>query len=373
MRSVGRVLALVAKELKLMLRDPTALMVGILMPLMFIVLFGWAMSMDIKDIKLTVVLPEMDDSFAKEVVARFKDNGYFVVHVTDSPKEAARRLSLRQADVTLTVAPALNRKTNFGEGQFLICVNGTQAPIAQSYRGTVQGVLQAVIVAASAASLGPGLDVRYQLWFNPANNSRWFIIPGVIVVIMSVIGCLLTAMQVAKEYESGTMESVFATPVTPLEVLVSKMLGNYVVGMVGLALAVLLGCVGFGVPMRGSPVWLYVGSTLFLCAQMALGLVISACTKSQFIAAIMASNFSFMPAMLLSGFVYEITNMPVALQWLTRMLPARYYCEFLKTFFLVGDTRAIYVQTLVPLAGFLVVFLAWATKSLSKQQKEARK
>jgi len=366
--SLKRILALVGKELKMMLLDPTAFLVGIVIPLIFVLIFGFAMSMDIKNINLTIVAPELEDTLALDLIARFRDNGYFNVTVTDSPKVAAEHLASRKADVTLSISPKLNRSAQFSEGDFLICVNGTQAPLAQSYRGTVQGVVDSVVTAATNSS---SLNVRYRMWFNASNESRWFIIPGVIVIVMSVIGCLLTSMQVAGEYENGTMESILSTPVTPLEVLGSKMAANYLVGMVGLALSVGIGCLGMGVPFRGSVVWLFVGSTLFLCAQMALGLVISAATKNQFLAAMLAANLSFMPSTMLSGFMYEIANMSVPLQWISYLLPARYYYEFLQTAFLSGDNLVVYARSLAPLAGFMVFFLAWAMRSMSKVQKEA--
>lgn len=369
---LNRIVALLGKELTLMVKDPSAFCIGIVMPLMFVFLFGYGMSMDIKDIKLTIVTPEFNDTYAKEVVSRFRDNGYFVVDVTDDAKAASRRLATRQADVVLQFSPRLNRTAHFGDGQFLIAVNGTQAPIARSYKGTVEGVVQAVLGAAGEPT-GRELNVTSRMWFNAANNSQWYIVPGVIVIIMSVIGCLLTSLQVAKEYEFGTLESIFATPVTPFEVLVSKMLSNYILGMLGLLLSVALSRFCFDVPLRGGFGWLFLGSTMFLAAQMSMGLVISALTKNQFMAALTAANVSFMPAFLLSGFVYEIENMPTALQWVTALLPARYYCDFVKTAFLVGDDRTVYLRTLLPLAGFLAVFLAWGAKTLTKQQKERRK
>ena len=357
------------KELTLMVKDPSAFCIGIVMPLMFVFLFGYGMSMDIKDIKLTIVTPELNDAYAKEVVSRFRDNGYFVVHVTDDAKSAERRLATRQADVILRFSPSLNRTAHFGDGQFLIAVNGTQAPIARSYQGTVEGLVQAVLAAAGEPT-GRELNVCDRMWYNAANNSQWFIVPGVIVIIMSVIGCCLTSTQVAKEYEFGTLESIFATPVTPFEVLVSKLLSNYVLGILGLLLSVALSRFCFGVPLRGSFGWLFLGSTMFLAAQMAMGLVISAVTKNQYLASITAANASFMPAFLLSGFVYEIGNMPEALQWVTYLLPARYYCDFVKTVFLVGDERTVYLRTLLPLAGFMVVFLLCGAMTLTKRQKE---
>jgi len=370
--SLRRIAALMVKELVLMVKDPSAFCVGIVLPLMFVFLFGYGMSMDIKDIKLTIVASETNDTCAKEVISRFRDNGYFDVVVTDDTKEASRRLATRRADVVLRLSPLLDRTAHFGDGQFLIAVNGTEAPIAKSYKGTVEGLVQAVLGAVSVPT-GRELNVSSRIWFNAVNNSQWYIVPGVIVIIMSVIGCLLTSMQVAKEYEFGTLESIFATPVTPFEVLVSKMLSNYILGMLGLLLSVALSRFCFGVPLRGSFGWLYLGSTIFLAAQMSMGLVISALTKNQFMAALTAANVSFMPAFLLSGFVYEIGNMPTALQWVTALLPARYYCDFAKTAFLVGDDRTVYLRTLLPLAGFLVVFLAWGAKTLTKQQKEKSK
>ena len=369
--SIRRIWALMCKEFLLQRRDPTIVLTGIVLPIIFLLLFGYALSLDVKNIKLCIVTPEYNDSFTNEIIARFKDNGYFKVEVTDSVKVAAERLSSRKADVTLSVSPRLNRTAGFGKGQFLISVNGTQAPIARGYEGTVAGLVEAVV--ASAGGNPFGIAVNAQMWFNASNNSRWFIMPGAIMVIMSAIGCLLTAMQVAKEYETGTIESLFSTPVSPTEILLSKLFSIYIVGMIGLTLCLGFSAFLFRVPLRGSLAWVFFVSSLFLIAQMSFGLAISALTKNQQVAMNIAAAVSFMPAMSLSGFVFEISNMPVPVQWITWALPARYYTEFLKTAFLVGDDVRIYLADAIPLALFMLVALWLSQRSVRRQEKESAK
>lgn len=161
----------------------------------------------------------------------------------------------------------------------------------------------------------------------------------------------------AKEYEHGTIESLFATPVTAGEILVSKLVSNYLLGMVGLAISLVFSRYLFHVPMLGSLGWVVAGASLFILSQMGLGLVISSLTKSQFLSAQISMIVSFLPVFLLSGFLYEIPNMPKPLQALTALLPARYFVEFLQTAFLVGDVPTVYVCDLLPLVGFTAVFL----------------
>jgi ABC-2 type transport system permease protein len=195
------------------------------------------------------------------------------------------------------------------------------------------------------------------MWFNNTNESCYYMIPGVIVIILSLIGCMLTSLQMAKEYEHGNMESMFVTPMTAGEILLAKMANNYLLGMIGLTVALLFSRYLFQVPIRGS-IWLVLlGSSVFLMLQMALGLLISSITKNQFLACQIALVIAFLPVVLLSGFLYEIPNMPVFLQYFTCLVPARYYVDFLQTIFLVGNVPSNIIKNLCIMGVFSLVLL----------------
>ena len=363
-----RLIALVKKEWILTMRDVSSLNVAIVIPLMFVLIFGFGITMDIRNIKLAIVAPELDDTCARELIARFRDNQYFTVAVVDTQSEGADLLANRKVDVTLSLPPRLDRRAGFCEADFLISVNATQAAIARPYKDAVMNIVESVVASAGTDPAAVSFEPRF--WYNPSALSRWFLIPGVIVVVMSLIGCMLTALQLAKEYETGTMESLFATPATPLEIILAKLVNNYFLGLAGLFLSLAICRWGFGVPIRGSFGWVFAGSSAFLFSQMALGLVFSSMTKNQFLAANLAGMFSFMPSTILSGFIYEIGNMPKVLQYITTIFPARYYVEFLQTAFLAGDIERIYLRNLVVLIAFTVGFVLIAIRLNRKQLQE---
>ena len=174
---------------------------------------------------------------------------------------------------------------------------------------------------------------------------------------MAIIGCMLTSLQMAKEYEHGTMESMFVTPMTSGEILLAKMVNNYFLGIIGLIIALLFSRYVFLVPIRGNIIILFIGSSIFLLSMMALGLVISSVTKSQFLSAQISMLVSFLPVLMLSGFIYEIPNMPIALQYFTYLVPARYYVDFLQTIFLVGNLWSNIIKNIAAMSIFTVFLL----------------
>jgi len=369
--SFSRLMGLVQKERREMLRESSNILIGIVMPVMLLVIFGFGLSLDVKNVRICIVVPHANEKTA-EAVAAFRLSETFIVTTCPTEAMAVDMLSKRQIDAAVVIPQHAMTLGRAGRLNVQLLLNATNASIVRAYESAVQQTLMRVksvraqLVPKSARLLQPA-DVRSRMWFNDANNSSWFLIPGVIVMIMAMIGCMLTAMQVAKEYEHGTMESLFATPVTPTEILVAKMVNNYFLGMVGLAISIVFSYYVFKVPMHGSILWIFLGSSLFLLSQMGMGLVISSATKSQFIAAQISMILSFLPVFYLSGFIYEIPNMPGWMQCVTYLLPARYFVEFLLTSFLAGDVLKIYVQNLLPLVGFTVLFLILSRRMNPKE------
>jgi ABC-2 type transport system permease protein len=208
--------------------------------------------------------------------------------------------------------------------------------------------------------------VQPRVWFNEANDSHYFLVPGLIVLIMTLIGAFLTALVMAREWERGTLEAIFVTPVHAGEILLGKIIPYFILGMIGLALCVIAAQVLFQVPLRGSFIVLAAVSSLYMLVALGIGLVASA-TGSQFVASQIALLATFLPAMLLSGFLFDIRSMPVFLQWITMVLPARYFVTLLQTIFLAGDLWGVILPNAAVLALMATILMAAARAATRKK------
>ena len=240
-------------------------------------------------------------------------------------------------------------------------LNGTDANTAR----LVEGYLDAILADLACGQLqqeqggAPRLPVALQtrIWFNPALRSQDYLVPGLIAVIMTLIGALLTALVVAREWERGTMEALMASPVTMAEILAGKSLPYFVLGMGGMTLSVVLAVTVFGVPLQGSLLVLAGASALFLLVALGMGLLISSLARNQFVAAQIAIVVTFLPAFILSGFIFDIRSMPLPIQVITRILPARYFVSILQTVFLAGDVWPVILPDAAALAVMAAFFL----------------
>lgn len=355
-----RLVTLIGKERKQMLRDSSNVAIGIVLPVLMLLVFGYGMSMDVRNIDLVIVLPESSE-IGSNIIARFRNSKYFTVNVTSSSEEGVRAVKNHEADGCLFLPQNLRKNLQAGDVSILIGMNSANASVARMYENYIrQVVISAIGDFSSASGTFRGATVKNRMWFNEANESAYYMIPGVIVIIMALIGCMLTSLQMAKEYEHGNMESMFVTPMTSGEILLAKMVNNYVLGMIGLGISLLFARYLFHVPVRGNLLILLLGSSIFLLLQMAMGLLISSLTKSQFLASQIAMIVSFMPVFLLSGFLYEIPNMPEFLQYFTYLVPARYFVDFLQSVFLVGNVPENILRNLTIMSGFTVILLLLA-------------
>ncbi|MHB1872602.1 MAG: ABC transporter permease, partial [Steroidobacteraceae bacterium] len=227
------------------------------------------------------------------------------------------------------------------------------------------------VVAAWAAREAPTLAgpvrVQSRLWFNEANDSRYFLVPGLIVLVMTLIGAFLTAMVVAREWERGTFEALFVTPVRAAEILLGKTLPYFVLGMVGLVLCVLAGRFLFHVPLRGSLAVLLVGSMLYMLVALGIGLLISSAVKNQLVASQVTLLATFMPAFMLSGLLFDLRSMPAPIRALTYVLPARYFVALLQTTFLAGDIWSVIVPNALALLAMVAV-IALALGAITRKR-----
>jgi ABC-2 type transport system permease protein len=348
-----RILALMRKERYQVLRDPGSITIGIVMPVMLILLFGYGLSLDVKNVPVAVVL-EDSSLDARDLLASFQLSSYFDARAVRSMPEAQRMMLDRTVDGIVRIRADFSRHAAMGDAEVQVVVHGTDANTARIIQGYAQGAigLWAARQAAEGktmASSGP-VVVQSRLWFNEANDSHYFLVPGLVVLIMTLIGAFLTALVVAREWERGTMETLFVTPVRAGEILLGKTIPYFVMGMIGLLLCIFAGKFLFNVPLRGS-IWLLIFvSMLYLLVVLGIGLWVSSATKSQFVSSQVVLLVTFLPAMMLSGFLFDLRSMPAAVRLITYVLPARYYVALLQTIFLAGDVWAVIIPNAAVLA-----------------------
>jgi len=366
--SFVRMLALVRKEFIHIRRDPRSLAMAFLMPLVLLVLFGYAITMDVNNLDL-VVYDQDRSASSRDYVERFRASGYFTVAtVAESYREAADAIDRGSAHLALVIPRHFARDLEQGRRvQVQIIADGSDANTATVALGYAEAITSRFGEARRAGALALAVDHRLRVWYNPELKSRWFIIPGLIAVIMTVITALLTSLTVAREWEQGTMEQLIATPVQPVELFLGKMAPYFVIGVLDVLLAVAMGVWVFGVPLRGSAAFLLGVSALFLIGGLSLGILISTVAKSQLVASQVAMVATFLPAFLLSGFLYSIDHMPRPLQIVTHVVQARYYVAALKNIFLKAGPPAYLANELAFLSAFALIVFAVALRKFRKQ------
>lgn len=363
-----RIWSLVKKEVRQIIRDPSSIAIGIVLPVVLILLFGYGLSLDVRNVPLAIVLEDPTPE-ATELAAGFQLSHYFDAHLLTSMKHAEQLMLARIVDGIVRIRPDFARRLSLGDAEVQILVHGTDANRARIIQGYVQGAIVQWSARRAAegreVSAGPVL-LQDRLWFNEANESRYFLVPGLIVLIMTLIGALLTALVMAREWERGTLEALFVTPVRAGEILLGKTIPYFALGMIGLALCLLAAKFLFHVPFRGS-LWVLGGaSMLYLLVALGIGLVISSAVKSQFVASQVTLLATFMPALMLSGFLFDLRSMPAAVRLITYVLPARYYVALLQTVFLAGDVWSVIVPNAAVLGGMAAALLYWPAERLAR-------
>lgn len=360
-----RLTALLRKEVRQMLRDRSNLAVGLLLPVALILLFGYGLSFDVENAPVAVVLEDSSPT-ARAMVAGLDGSAMLApVHVTDM-RQAERLLRTGEVDGIVRVPVDFSRRFAAGDGRIQLVLNGVNSTTAATLEGYVVGAIGSrAQVQADRAGNKPApagrVEVVQRMWFNEAGISTWYLVPGLIVLVMTLIGAFLTSLLIAREWERGTLESLFVTPVRPLELVLSKLAPYLVVGIIDLAFCLLAARYLFEVPIRGSLVVIIVASLLYLAVSLLLGLFISGVTRNQFQASQMALLVSFMPAMMLSGFVFDLRNVPLVIQGVSQLLPATHFMDMVKTLFLAGTHWPSVLRGMAVLSLYAVV-LAWATR-----------
>jgi drug efflux transport system permease protein len=350
--ALRRLRALTIKEFLQAIRDPSAILIAFVLPVVLLFLFAYAVSLDVRHVRIGVVL-ESDAAAAHELAAAFAATRYFEVTPVRDRREVAPQLVAGRLRGFVVIPQDFERRLLSGASDSLVQVvtDGAQPNTAQFVAGYAQGVVESWFASRRGLARPPIiLEPRY--WFNPELESRQFLIPGAIAIVMSMIGTLLTALVIAREWERGTMEAIMSTPAGVLEILAAKLLPYFGLGLVATLGCALLSIVVFGVPLVGSWLGLLASASAFLVPALGQGLLISAVARNQFIAAQVALLSAFLPAFLLSGFLFEIDSMPPLIRLLTRILPARYFVSSLQTVFLAGD---VWSQLLPDMLAMLLI------------------
>jgi ABC-2 type transport system permease protein len=359
---VRRVWSLVRKEFRQIFRDPSSVGIGVVLPVILILLFGYGLSLDVKSVPVAVVLEDPSPA-ATDLAASFQLSPYFDAQLLTAMPRARELMLARKVDGIVRIRPDFARDLALGNAEVQVLVHGTDANRARIIQGYAQGAVGQWMARRAAegraVSAGP-VAVRDRLWFNDANDSHYFLVPGLIVLVMTLIGAMLTALVMAREWERGTLEALFVTPIRAHEILLGKTIPYFALGMVGLALCLFAARFLFHVPIRGS-VWVLVGvSMLYLLVALGIGLVISSVTRSQFVASQVTMLVTFLPAFMLSGFLFDLRSLPAVVRLITYALPARYYVTLLQTVSLGGDVWGVILPNGAALAGMAAVLLLLA-------------
>ncbi|MEI6206391.1 MAG: ABC transporter permease [Desulfuromonadales bacterium] len=374
--NLRRLKAVARKEFLHVLRDPRSLMMGIGMPMLLLFLFGYALTLDVDRVPL-VVWDQADTARSREFVSRFSGSRYFDLHErVNSYRSIELAIDYRQALIALVIPSDFDRKLSRGEtAPVQAILDGSDpntATIALGYAEATAATFSRDIVLKQAQRQGlaqrlPTLELKPRVWFNTDMVSRNFIFPGLIAVVMMIMAAILTSLSMAREWESGTMEQLVATPLTGGELICGKLAPYFTIGVLDLILCVGVGEFVFDVPLRGSLWLLALLALIFLFCALAFGMLLSIITKNQLLASQLAIVTTVLPAFLLSGFIFPIENMPLPIQAVTRIVTARYFVTILRGIYLKDAGLAVLWPQVLFLVIFGMVVMTVAVKKFKKK------
>lgn len=358
-----RLFALMRKESIQIVRDPSSLLISVVLPMILMFLYGYGVSLDLDHLRIGVVMEDTAPD-ARSFAESLTNSPYFEVTMVRDRREVTEKITsgaIRGFVVIPSYFSEFRRRPD-RIAPIQVVADGSEPNTAAFVQNYVQGAYQTWLQQEAISDNLKGLPkvvIQPRYWFNQQLESRYFLIPGSLAIIMTLIGTLLTALVVAREWERGTMESLISTPVTVRELILGKVVPYFILGMVSMVICVLVSVLGYGLPFHGS--WLLLGlvSSVFLYCALGLGLMISTLAKNQVVASQAAVVSGFLPAYILSGFLFEISSMPKWIQGLTYLIPAKYFVQCLQTLFLVGNVWSLILFNIVPmlLIGSLFFFI----------------
>jgi ABC-2 type transport system permease protein len=356
-----RLYGLIRKETWQIIRDPSSIAIAFIMPLVLLLLFGYGVSLDAKHIPIGIVI-EQPDLTTQSLAGSFERSEFFKPIQFMAIQSAQQALDERKIEGIVWLRTNFTRQLLAGqEAPISVIINGVDSNQANITRGYIQGAWLSWLTKYAEIQghdLPMPISLEQRIWFNPSLSSRLFLVPGLIAIIMTLIGSLLTAMVVAREWERGTMEALMVTPLRISEMLAGKLIPYFILGMGGMFFSVAIAVWQFNVPLLGSLWLLTLSSALFMLVALMIGLLISIVSKNQFVAGQIALLVTFLPAFILSGFLFDINSMPEPIQLLTHLVPARYFVAILQTLFLAGDIWPVILSNLAALFIMLIFFFA---------------
>jgi ABC-2 type transport system permease protein len=366
----SRLWSLTKKEVRQLLRDKSNVAIGLVLPIVLILIFGYGISLDVQQATVAVVLEDASPD-AHDVVAGLALTPYLKPLETRSMPAAERLMLDHKVDGILRLPSDFASRLHGGDGRVQLIIHGTDAATARIIESYVAGALAQYALGAAErqGTLRPprGVTLETRIWFNEANTSTWYLVPGLLVLIMTLVGAFLTSLVVAREWERGTLEALFVTPVRPTEILLAKLIPYFGVGMLGFVLCLAAARWLFAVPLLGSLALLFFASVLYLLVALGIGLLISSVTKNQFLASQVALLSSLLPALMLSGFLFDLRNVPVVVRVIANVLPATHFLALIKTLFLAGNVWAVVLPNLLLLVVYALVLLGAARLATRKR------
>jgi ABC-2 type transport system permease protein len=373
--NLRRTKAVARKEFLHIVRDPRSLMAALGMPILMLVLFGYALSLDVDRVP-TAIYDQSNTALSRELINRFRASRYF--DVVDAPGRAFIERGIMSDELMLGVVIPTDYAEDVSAGRnadVQLLLDGSDSSTAETALGYAESVVSqhsTEFMKRNAnrqgnSRMAQAVEPQIRVWYNAAMKSRNYIVPGLMAVILMIIASLLTSLTIAREWENGTMEQLLSTPVRPVELLLGKLSAYFAIGIVDMLLAFGISVYVLDTPFRGSFILLFAAGLLFLFGALCWGLFISAATRSQHESYQVATMTSFLPAFLLSGFIYAIENMPPAIQAFTHIVPARYFVTILKGIFLKGVGFTVLWAEFAFLAAYAAVIFFLATRKMRQK------
>jgi ABC-2 type transport system permease protein len=339
-----------------------------LMPVILLIIFGYAITIDINDIP-TMVYDLDKGSMSREFIAELRESGYFsIVAYVDRYQDIDRLLDSGEAKLAVILPKDFTKDLQAARSpQVGIIMDGSDSNTATIAQGYITAIADQYTQRLRGVRIIPLIDARTRVWYNSELKSRNFIIPGLIALIMSVIVALLTSLTIAKEWDRGTMEQLISTPIKTQELIIGKLIPYFIIGFIDTVVSVFMATIVFDVPLRGSLLLLFTLSCIFLFGGLCWGILISIIAKTQVVASQMSLLSTFLPAFLLSGFMFAIANMPPPLQLVTYIFPARYFVTILNGIFLKGSSLQLLANEASLLVLYGIIVFALANKKFKKK------
>lgn len=363
-----RLWALAMKELRQMLRDRSTLLLGLLLPVILILLLGYGLSFDVEHAPLAVV-DESSSVQGEHLVRALSGNRYLRISRKAGMGEAVEAMRQGAAMGIVRIPSDYARRSESGSAPVQLILNGVDSQTVRTVEAYVSAALSTALQkqADRSTARGAGLEIVQRTWYNEAGQSTWFLVPGIIVIVLTLVGAFLASLLIAREWERGTFESLFVTPVRPFEIVITKTAPYLLIGIVDIAICLFAARYLFDVPIRGSLAAIAGVSFLYLLVSLQMGLMISGLARSQFLASQVALIVSFLPAAMLSGFVFDLRNMPGWLTPICNILPATHFVKIVRELFLVGTRPWDLAASVLILCAYSVLFVSVTTRTVRKR------